>query len=297
MYNTSHKNKYHRKSLPVVLALILAICVFVSFIVLSNYLRVYAREEIRTDIDLLSVSSASVEQAHSSSNSYETTGSSIPGFNISDNDQTWESSTEINIFKVSYQNGDKVVTALSQNGDKIIAPGIANDYSFVLNNTGNTAVDYTMSVEAYISDNITSIPVQVKLKDYTGRYLVGSENEWQSVLDLNNISDSASLAAGYHTTYTLGWQWPFESNDEFDTQIGNLAEGEDITLTIAIKTIASADADDSADTNNGAGQPPKTGDNFNILIWSVLAAASLFVMILLIFFKRREKEEDSADAA
>lgn len=295
MYTASRKNKYHKKSLPVVLAFILTVCVFVSFIVLSNHLGVFAREEMKTNIDLLSVSSAPVEQTHSVSASYETTGSTIPDFQISDHEQTWESSTKIDIFKVSYQNGDSIVTALAQNGDKIIAPGTANDYSFVLNNTGNTAVEYTMSVEAFLSDNITSIPVQVKLKDYTGRYLVGSENQWQSVLDLNNISDSASLSAGYHTTYTLGWQWPFESDDAFDTQLGNLAEGEDMTLTIVIKTVASANA--GADIGTEVGQPPKTGADFNIFIWFVLAAASLFVMILLIFFKRREKEEDSADAA
>lgn len=295
MYTASHKNKYHKKSLPVVLAFILTVCVFVSFIVLANHLGVFAREEIKTDIDLLSVSSAPVEQTQTVSSSYEPTDGSVPGFQITDDAQTWQSSTELNIFKVSYQNGDSIVTALSQNGDKIIAPGAANDYAFVLNNTGNTAVAYTMSVEAYISDNITSIPVQVKLKDYTGRYLVGSENQWQSVFDLNNISDSATLAAGYHTTYTLGWQWPFESNDALDTQIGNLAEGEDVTLTIVIKTVASANA--VIDANTDVGQPPKTGNDFSIFIWLVLAAASLFVMILLIFFKHREKEEDSADAA
>ncbi len=292
MNNISRRNKYHKKSLPIVAAVILAVCVLVSLIVLSNHLGIFAGKEIKTDIDLLSVSSALAQPSGTSSN--ETAVKDIPGFNVSDNDQIWKSNTEIDIFKVSYQNGDSVITALSQNGDKIIAPGVANDYSFVLNNTGNTAVDYVMSVEAYMSDNITSIPVEVKLKDYTGKYLVGDENNWQSVLDLNSVSDSASLSPGYHSTYTLGWQWPFESDDEFDTKIGNIAEGEDVTLTIIIKTVASANENIG---NNVIGQPPNTGADLDILIWYALAAASMFIIFMLIFFKRRAKEEESANAA
>lgn len=292
MQNTSMENKQGSRRWLLVSVFALTFCVLISSVMLASQLGVFTHEEIQTTVELMpkSESRDAYDQTNDIPASNVHTGSNtVAGFESADDQQIWTNNTQLEIFKVSYKNGENTITALSKNGDKIVAPGTANDYSFVLNNTGDTAIDYTMNITAYISDNITSIPVQVKLKDYTGKYLVGSETAWQSILDLNNITDSAVLSAGYHATYTLGWQWPFEGDDAFDTLLGNMAEDEEYILTVQITTMATADA--VADT--GSGQPPKTGDSFNIILWSAIAVLSFFTMLLLLLWKRRDEKEDA----
>lgn len=201
----------------------------------------------------------------------------VPGFEISDENTVWGTATEVEIFKVSYENGEGVVTVNSNNGDKLLAPGTENEYTFWLKNTGNVPVHYTIETEAYYSNNNYAIPVEVRMKDYYGHYLLGDQEKWDEVMRLNEISDSAALDRNSYASYTLEWQWPFETDDEYDTLLGNMAVDEDLTLTVVIRTIATAEF-------------VKTGDDSHMALWFALAAASMMV-VLVIVYKRKKADE------
>lgn len=201
-----------------------------------------------------------------------------PEFQASDDVKVWETNTEVDIFKISYENGEAVVTVDGMN-DKVIAPGTGNEYTFYLKNTGDVFLDYTLEIEAYFTPETTPIPVEVRLKGYHGTYLLGSDDTWSDVLELNQVKDEASIAVNRYAYYTLEWRWPFESGDDsYDTFLGNMAVDEDLTLTIAIKTVATGE-DMVTEIHT---RPVVSGDDSKLLVWIglVVAAGLLFVVIL-----------------
>ena len=206
-------------------------------------------------------------------------------FQTSDHEGVWEGRTDIEIFRVSYDNEAGEMTVHSAAGDKVIAPGTRSEYAFALKNTGRETVEYAMSMEAYFTDGTYTIPVNARVTDTYGNYYAGTAEEMADVLALNQVSDSGTLKAGYVMPYTLEWEWPFEEDDAYDTMLGNLAVEEDISLTIVIKTVA------SYTTEPGGGEPPKTGDESNILFFSLAMAGSLIALVVLLSLERRKQED------
>ena len=217
-----------------------------------------------------------------------------PGFEASDDNNVWSTNTQVEIFKVSYVNGEQVITVNSSNGDKIIAPGTENSYTFKLKNTGNVALDYTVEIDAYFTPADIEIPITGRLNRYDGTWVIGGKDEYAKVPVLDTAEDNATLGAGKYTYYTLDWLWPFESgNDELDTMLGNLATEQELTFTIVIKTTATESSnpyDDSGIT------PPQTGNNSNLTLWIVLAVFSFMMMLFLIFYHNKEKRRSCAEA-
>ncbi len=220
------------------------------------------------------------------------------GFSVYDKDVVWSTHTDVEIFKIAYDNnGDLVYTVNSfNNKDKLIAPGTENTYWFTLKNSGPVALDYTLYVDAYFKNTDYIIPVEAKMFDYTGKYLCGSADEWRPVLELDPIEESGVLGADKIADYTLQWQWPFEredengeidANDEFDTMLGNLAaDGESLELHIIIRTMA--EVDEVPDTTGGE-EPPKTGEFGYIPVLAVVALLALVMIIVLAAGRRKAK--------
>ena len=212
-----------------------------------------------------------------------------PDFEVSDNQGVWSTDTKIDIFRVSYENGEAVTTVKSDNEDKIIAPGTENSYTFKLHNTGNVALDYEVVVEAYVTPSDLKLPVDGRMNRYDNKWIVGGNNKYDNVLALNNATDTMTLAAGRYSSYTLDWRWLFEQGDDaLDTALGTRAADEDLTLTIAIKTTAT----ESADPHGGGGMLPQTGDNNSAVIWAILAICSIVMMGILIFSKDEEEKKE-----
>lgn len=204
-----------------------------------------------------------------------------PGFEIYDDDTIWEGQTDVEIFSVSYENGEGRVTVKSDRGDNVLAPGTQQEYTFTLHNTGDVGLDYILSLEAYFSDGEKTIPVQARLLDYEGKYLLGSEEKYVDVLELNKVQEENSISAGYIAPYTLQWQWPFEGDDAYDTWLGDLAANEDISLTIVIRTVA---------VLGGEGGLPETGDR-GMIITAVAMVASLAGLLTVVLLPKRKQEE------
>ena len=216
-----------------------------------------------------------------------------PGFEASDDNTVWSTNTQVEIFRISYVNGEQIITVNSDNGDKIIAPGTENSYTFKLKNTGNVALDYTVEVDAYFTPADIEIPITGRLNRYDGKWVVGGKDEYAKVPVLDAAEDNGTLGAGKYTYYTLDWLWPFESgNDELDTMLGNLATEQDLTFTIVIKTTATESFDPYDDSGI---TPPQTGDNTNLTLWIVLAVGSFAMMMFLLFYQNKEKQRYSAE--
>lgn len=212
-------------------------------------------------------------------------------FQVTDENTVWDGETNIEIFRMSYENGEGQVTVNSAGGDKVIAPGTSNSYAFTLENTSDHAVEYTMDMEAYFSNGAYTIPVNARVFDKYGTYYAGSAEAMVDVMELNGVSDSGTLSAGYQMPYTLQWEWPFEGDDSYDTLLGSLAAEEDISLTIVINTTASY----VPDPPSSDGEPPKTGDTAQLgLAIGMMAFSGTALIILLIAGKRRKGEEEDA---
>jgi len=222
------------------------------------------------------------------------TQSPNPGFEVSDEQTVWTTYTQVEIFRTYYENGERVITVRSDDGDKLIAPGTENSYTFKLSNTGNLALDYTVEVDAYFTPADIYIPITGRLTRYDGKNIVGPNGEFVDVPTLDTAEDSATLAAGRYTYYTLDWLWPFESgDDELDTMLGNLALEQDLTFTIVIKTTAEIDTDNSG--NGGSGiLPPQTGDGVE-LVPIALTGGAAFALMLFFMLSPKCREEKNAD--
>lgn len=215
-------------------------------------------------------------------------------FITEDDDQVWTTSTDIEIFHVRYDNnGDLVFTVNSSNKDKLIAPGTENTYVYRVLNEESRALQYTMTVEAYVTGTDLWIPVEAKLYDKDGNYLAGASDAWVDVLELDGIEKTATLGAGKHTDYVLDWRWPFErtdgsgleANDAYDTMLGNLAVDDDLTLHIIIRTLAQIDDEPEEDG-------PHTGDQYHPTLYITGMTVSSVLLVLLLIRKKRYDEEE-----
>lgn len=203
-------------------------------------------------------------------------------------EKAWLSITDLELFNVSYENGEGKVTVQSASGDKIIAPGTSNSYTFCLKNTGEFGLDYDIEVKAYfaIQGSDVKVPVQIRLSDYAGNYLIGSADAFQDLSSVNAASGSGSVSAGFMVPYTIEWVWPFEGDDVLDTMLGSyfLETGTEVTFVMEVRTVAE---------EGGEGGVPSTGDHGLMIPTFVLCvSAGALLFMLLPLCRKREDDHD-----
>lgn len=182
-----------------------------------------------------------------------------PSFEIGDGEgKQWKNETNVNIFKSNYANGDGTATIISQDGDKVIAPGSTSSYKFAMYNNGNMAVmyetdvDFSLIIKGMENDEIV-FPLMVRLYTDSGKYIVGSETEWANINDIQVDAYLSQLGASSYESFTLEVKWDYEGgNDELDTLLGNMSaeqssNGEDgVAVNLAINTYAEEHVDPTA---------------------------------------------------
>lgn len=166
-----------------------------------------------------------------------------PGLITEDRVAQWETSTSVDLFKTAYTNENGEITVQSSNGDKLIAPGTSNDYTFTLKNTGNISLDYTLNMSCVFQMEHTDIPIQIRFRK-GNTWLVGDEDTWKDTSALDNLSEKDTLGVNRYVSYTLEWQWTFENDeidmmiatDVFDTTLGNAAVTQNMDFHLNIET-------------------------------------------------------------
>ncbi len=307
-----------------VAAVILLLCVAATLTVVADRLQAYAPDAAWKNV--ISLVPASPEEA--------STGELFPaidpkpqeGYSGDEDDleKAWRNSRQVDIFKVSYDSVQGAVTVQGTNGARLVAPGTSNTYEFTIENTTDEMLEYDMAITAQVLGTDLIVPVQVRLWNYKGEYLVGGEDANVPFLDLNGVKDNGKLSAGYASVYTLEWLWPFEQGtDEYDTLLGNLAVGQDIILriridTLAQKAIAAREYSDdepsgdpsghpsgelsgdtslapqsSSEIREDYGLPPKTGDSRGMTpIALVSVAVAAIAAVMTASAKERKKHEE-----
>lgn len=178
-----------------------------------------------------------------------------PSVDIEDSNEgggKWKSGKNVDMFKAQYENGEGTPTVVSQDGTKLIAPGTKTTYRFTMNNDGNMAVDYFTDLDFVLkigNETVTDyqFPLQVRLLNDRGEYLIGDENTYEQVAKASLDQYRSILGAKSFETFELQLIWLFEGgNDELDTLYGDLSAEKGVTLTLTINTTAEESLDPTA---------------------------------------------------
>ena len=224
------------------------------------------------------------------------TEDTVSAIKVTSGNMVWKTMTEVNIFKISYENGEKKITVIGGDSDEVIAPGTDNKFKFKIQNDADFNIDYLVTAEAFYSDSEKPIPINVRFSDEKGIYFLGTETGMLPVMELNKLNFKRTLSSRSYLNYFLEWEWPFESgNDEYDTFLGNEAVDEDVTLTIVLSVLASQNTNPNINEGNKFEDisRPITGETFNIIVWGTISLISFVILIIVIvyIYKRRWNED------
>lgn len=202
--------------------------------------------------------------------------------------RSWSTETRVDLFKESY-NG----TVEAENGDKVIAPGTSNFYSFTLENDGNLPLNYTISLKVETfgtgAESNTDVPLEWRLLAGDGVAI----SDWRGYTETAEVLKGGALAARNRNNYTIQWRWAFERGEDTDgedTELGNLAArrpvGAEATIIVH--------AEEQTVPSGGLGKPswPKTGDTSDLGVYIVLMTISGGGLLLLIRSERRRKKTE-----
>lgn len=182
------KGKKHRSAALVILLIVVLILFLLSTIILGS--RLYAlttRDQYTLDLEL------------------------------------GEPEGEIDLFRIEYSNAKGEITVHGVNADDVVAPGTEMDYDIYLRNRDDVVIDFVMTPAVdFLTDDV--VPVEFKLVDSYGNYLLGSETQWAGADEMNALVHKGSIHPGEVFAYHISWQWVFEvsqERDEYDTYLGN----------------------------------------------------------------------------
>lgn len=204
---------------------------------------------------------------------------------VGDDEAIWSEDSEVTIFRTSEvdENGDIIVE--SNNGEKIIAPGMEGNYRFEIKNLGKFAVDTTTIVSAKLTVNdevFENAPIEVRFTNYKGESV--TEGGWINVNNLTEFYDELTIAKRSYIYFNLDWRWIYEgNNDELDTLLGDLSACNDVKFTVSIVASATRCGDKDADGGIPIGEvsldngllniAPFIG--FNVVIVLIIVALSI----------------------
>jgi hypothetical protein len=129
--------------------------------------------------------------------------------------------------------------------------------------------------------------------DHDGSYLLGDEENWTDMINLNEVEKTGTLAKDCFWNFAIEWMWPFEGDDAYDTFLGGLAaeldaaEGKTkITFTVEIITVATP-----SENPEDPGDNPDTGDRAGSMPWIILI--TLIVLVAVAWLDRRDARRRS----
>ena len=129
----------------------------------------------------------------------------------------------IELFQIEYNNDNGEITVQGVNGENVIAPGTSVNYDVRLRNKDDVVIDFMLAPKVdYLSQD--EVPIQFKMIDTHGNYLLGDEDTWVTPDEVNTLYHKESIHPGEVFTYHVTWRWVFEvdkAQDSYDTYLGN----------------------------------------------------------------------------
>jgi len=196
----------------------------------------------------------------------------------------------IELFRIEYENESGEITVQGVNAENVVAPGTTVSYDIRLRNHDDVVIDFMMTptVDFLSADEV---PVEFKMVDSYGNYILGSETEWAAAGDMNALAHKGSIHPGEVFTYHVTWQWVFEvddAQDAYDTYLGN--QGGDMVPGVAVGITTDATANPTPVKSN-AHMMHLLGDGFGCcwccyLVWLLLLVA---VLLLVWIWRLRRK--------
>jgi hypothetical protein len=204
---------------------------------------------------------------------------------------SWKTNESIQIFSDGYlgENGD--LTVESHDGTSLVAPGTEMTYSFSMYNNSNVAILYEVDLDMWVKlggvkqDETMEarMPIKVKLEQDSGGYLLGSEDTFVSLADAMTVEKRRVLGAECYETFTLHLVWDFEGDNTNDTQLGDLSDLEDLTLTLGVETYAEEHVDPAAKGGTSIDAEKETEIGGTVRwVWVLLLLINTAVMIFYI---------------
>ena len=282
---TEEKNSKKRWIFPVLIALL--ILVFVTGILVGMRIDKFSDKDTSTEIII-------GDDDKNKDDKDEDKFVAEPGMEVNGQAVDGSVKADVEIFKASYVNAEGDISVKSLGGDKVVAPGTSNSHKIKVTNTGNCALDYTLHVKDLFPEipDEKEIPIEIRIRDYNGTYVVGGKNDWVELADLDATCDSGVVGKKCYVFYTLEWRWPFENGDDadmYDTLLGVLGNTEEIVCGITLTTEATMNANPDAE---GGLRVPATGDLSGLSTWITACGVSAIVLILVLFvFSRKDEQE------
>ena len=189
----------------------------------------------------------------------------------------WNFLTELNIFE-------------NKNGDTLLAPGSAGEYTFFVKNARSEEGVFTLRLK----EN-TKLPVRYSIQSKNGDWLLGSESEKVSLAS-ENVKVQGNVTANSELQFTLYWEWAFEDGGDIrDTQIGN-------RKNMLYKVLFHFQAEELSEGNADGKDmsfliddgKPKTGDTAG-KIQRIIFVMVLAILIIIVLRKRVCCEEENID--
>lgn len=138
---------------------------------------------------------------------------------VFDKDQTWNTKTQIDLFK------------RNELGNQLVYPGVTGEYSFTVNNKSL----HGREAEVVISDtNDFDIPLDIRMTR-DGSYVLGSEDTWVNSADYD--SGIYTIDSSGTSVYKLEWKWDYyigEDEDSRDTSLGVAAHYDKLPYNLDI---------------------------------------------------------------
>ena len=226
------------------------------------------------------------------------------GLQTWDERQIWTTDTAVRIFQTEDRNQAGELTVQSESQDKVIAPGTSGAYTFFLQNTGKTKMDYKVWLKAGWDMEALKSPLELRLSGERG-WLFGSQDGWNSPEQLDRFLQEGSLLSGEKKKYILYWRWAYErGKDEEDTFFGNKAKDTFHTIVIhteAARSISGNTGDENSEKKSSENSEQtehrnsvKTADHMSPGSWltALVFTAPVITMCLILMWFRKRRSYD-----
>ena len=203
---------------------------------------------------------------------------------------TGEPEGTIELFRIEYSNEKGEVTVQGVNADNVVAPGTTVDYDIRLRNNDDVVIDFMMTPTVeFLTDD--AVPVEFTVIDSYGNYILGSETEWITPAEMNELHHKGSIHPGEVFTYHVTWRWVFEideGQDSYDTYLGN--ENGEIFPGVAVRINTDSMANPYLATKDITHLTHLRGNSFGCCWCCYLVWLLLVVILLLVWIWQLKKK-------